>query len=238
MKALHAEILDLIKKHSGKGMQQTFTDSYLGTAHPRYPITAPVLRKLATEWMRAHQDLSADALADVVTILIEAPSTTEKIFAGMLLDRASKTQGAFAPEIFYQWLDHLEGWAEVDSLCTGPFTIKQVVPNWKKWKPLIKRMVKDENIHKRRASLVLLCSPLSHSDDADAASTAFSNMKQLQGEQHVLITKAISWLLRSMVKHHKKAVEDFVHEHADTLPKIAVRETLVKLKTGKKTKKA
>jgi 3-methyladenine DNA glycosylase AlkD len=237
MDVRHAEILALIKKHSGKGTQHTLQDSYLGTTHPRYEITAPVLRKLARDWMLAHQDLDMDDLGNLVTSLIEGPSATEKMFAGMLLDRASREQGSFHPKIFINWLDHLEGWAEVDSLCTGQFTIRQVIPNWKNWKPLIKKMVKNNNIHKRRAALVLLCSPLSHDDNAEVAAVAFDNIKRLKEEREGLITKAISWLLRSMIKHHRKAVEAFINEYSDSLPKIAVRETLVKLKTGKKTKK-
>jgi 3-methyladenine DNA glycosylase AlkD len=237
MDTLHTEVLTLIKKHSGNGTQRPLLDSYLGTTHPRYEITAPVLRKLASEWMRAHKDLDPSELTTLITDLIEAPSATEKMFAGMLLDRASREQSSFAPEIFNSWLDHLEGWAEVDSLCTGEFTIKQVIPAFQKWKPLLKKFVRDANIHKRRAALVLLCSPLSHSDDAAIAALAFENIKRLKNEREGLITKAISWLLRSMVKHHREAVENFIKEHAESLPKIAVRETLVKLKTGKKTKK-
>lgn len=51
-----------------------------------------------------------------------------------------------------------------------------------------------------------------------------------------MITKAVSWLLRSMIRHYKQEVSDYVDANINTLPKIAVRETLVKLKTGKKTK--
>jgi hypothetical protein len=40
-----------------------------------------------------------------------------------------------------------------------------------------------------------------------------------------------------MIKHHKKLVNDYVKANQDSLPRIAVRETMVKLKTGKKTGK-
>jgi len=40
-----------------------------------------------------------------------------------------------------------------------------------------------------------------------------------------------------MVKHHRKSVEEYVQRNRKNLPAIAVRETLTKLKTGKKTKK-
>jgi hypothetical protein len=39
-----------------------------------------------------------------------------------------------------------------------------------------------------------------------------------------------------MIKYHRKALEAYLKKNAESLPKIAVRETLVKLKTGKKTK--
>jgi 3-methyladenine DNA glycosylase AlkD len=65
---------------------------------------------------------------------------------------------------------------------------------------------------------------------------ALENVTELKSEKAVLITKAISWVLRSMVKHHKTLVTQYVKENKDTLPAIAVRETLIVLKTGKKTK--
>jgi 3-methyladenine DNA glycosylase AlkD len=65
---------------------------------------------------------------------------------------------------------------------------------------------------------------------------AIENIDRLKAEKEILITKAISWLLRSMVKHHRKLVEDYISEYNDTLPRIAVRETQVKLSTGRKTK--
>jgi 3-methyladenine DNA glycosylase AlkD len=72
--------------------------------------------------------------------------------------------------------------------------------------------------------------------DERLAEVAFRNIDRLKSEKAVLITKAISWLLRSMVKHYKADVASYIKKSADTLPKIAVRETMVKLKTGKKTK--
>jgi hypothetical protein len=39
-----------------------------------------------------------------------------------------------------------------------------------------------------------------------------------------------------MIKHYRESVASYLEENEGTLPKIAVRETMVKLKTGKKTK--
>jgi 3-methyladenine DNA glycosylase AlkD len=234
--AFYQEILHLIKENSGTGTAHTFSDSYLGNSHPRYPISAPVMRRIGKEWMRCHKTITAVQFTDLLTSLIEGVSSTEKVMAGILMDCATKDQRNVHPKMFDQWLDHLEGWAEVDSLCTGEFTITSIPADWKKWKPVLNKFAKDKNIHKRRASLVLLCSPVRYVRDDEVADVALKNIDRLKHEREVLITKAISWLLRSMVKNFKPAVALYVKQNKESLPKIAVRETLTVLKTGKKTK--
>jgi 3-methyladenine DNA glycosylase AlkD len=81
----------------------------------------------------------------------------------------------------------------------------------------------------------MLCSPLRHSDDEQLALATLQNVERLKHEKEVLITKAISWVLRSMVGRHKKLVAQYIKENKESLPPIAIRETLTKLKTGKKT---
>jgi 3-methyladenine DNA glycosylase AlkD len=233
----HQEILKIIISLSGNPTQHTFSDSYLGNSHPRYPINAPTLRTVAKEWMKEHKSLSANDFKSLLTSLVKGKSSTEKVMAGILLDASTKDQRKFDPHVFDQWLDHLEGWAEVDSVCTGQYTITEIPTNFKSWKKILIDFSKSKNINKRRASLALLCSPTRKVYDAEIASTAFQIIKRLKKEKPILITKAISWLLRSMVKLYKKEVEQFVNEHEEGLPKIAVRETRVVLLTGKKTNK-
>jgi len=60
----------------------------------------------------------------------------------------------------------------------------------------------------------------------------------LKSEKEVLITKAISWTLRSMVKLHRTPLKNYLAKNKQTLPAIAMRETLTKLQTGKKTLQA
>lgn len=238
MKSKHHEvILASIRKHSGKPTQHTFLNKYLGNEHPRYPISAPVLRQVAKEWMRAHRDMDAKTFSTVISSLVAGESSTEKFIAGMLLSYASPLQRKFDPGLFDRWLDHLTGWAEVDSVCTGDFTSNEILAEWKKWKGLLIRLSKSKNINKRRASLVLLCSPLRHTQDPRLAAIALRNIEKLKHEREVLITKAISWVLRSMVTHHRRTLQDYLKESGATLPRIAVRETTAKLKTGVKSKR-
>jgi 3-methyladenine DNA glycosylase AlkD len=127
------------------------------------------------------------------------------------------------------------GWAEIDAVCTGKYCITEIPKNIPEWKKILTAFSKSKNINKRRASIVFLCSPLSKSDDPRLAEVAFANIDRIKAEKEIIITRAISWVLRSMVKHHRKALENYLKENEKTLPAIAVRETKTKLKTGKKT---
>src|SRR5262245_21546432 len=145
MNVHHREVLSIIKANSGQGTQHTLLDSYLGNSHPRYLIDAPTLRTIAKEWMREHRDLSAESFSLMLTSLIEGKSSTEKCMAGILLDASQVAQRKFNPALFAEWLDHLVGWAEVDSVCTGPYTITEIPSNVKKWKPLLIKFSKSKN---------------------------------------------------------------------------------------------
>ena len=231
----HAELLELIKQNSGTPTQHTFLDSYLGNDHPRYPINVPTLRLIAKEWSKSNRDLSANEFQKIIDSLIHGKSSTEKCMAGILLDVSTKEQRKFDPTCFDEWLDQLIGWAEIDSVCTGSYPTTEIPSNWKIWKNLLIKFSKSKNINKRRASLVLLCSPMRKAADKEIAALAFVNMDKLKREKEILITKAISWLLRSMVKHHRKEVAYYLNANQESLPKIAVRETKKVLDTGKKT---
>lgn len=231
----HREVLNLIKQNANTPTQHTFLDGYLGNDHPKYAINTPTLRWIAKEWMRDHKTMKASGFQKLIASLVKGKSSTEKMIAGMLLDVSTKEQRSFDPQNFDQWLNHVEGWAEVDSLCTGKYAGTEIPSNLATWKKLLLAFSKSSNINKRRASLVFLCSPTSKEGNDALANLAFALIDRLKGEKEILVTKAISWLLRSMVRYHKSLVFDYVKANRKTLPAIAVRETMVKMETGKKT---
>jgi 3-methyladenine DNA glycosylase AlkD len=232
----HTDILDLIKKHAGTPTQHTFSDSYLGNTHFRYSINVPTLRKIGKDWMRAHRDLSAQEVAKLLTSLITSESATEKTMAGIMLDNTTPLQRKFDPALFDLWLEHLVGWAEVDAVCTGVYTTTEISADWTRWKKLLKDFSTSKNINKRRASIVLLVAPLRRCNDPAMIKLALENIGRLKTEKDVLITKAISWVLRSAIPAQTEVIEKYLNLNKASLPKIAVRETLTKLRTGKKTK--
>jgi len=233
----HKNLLQQIRSLAGKPSHDEFLSNYLGNPHVRYAIDTATLRTLIREWAREHRQLTAEELADVVSSLVQGESSTEKIGAGILLGYSGRHQRNFNPEYFKRWLDHLIGWAEVDALCSGDFPARQVPADWTRWKKVIAALSKDKNIYKRRASLVLFCSPVGKARNEELLENAFQIIDRLKSEKDIVITKAISWLLRSLVKYHREEVDVYVDANEDTLPRVAVRETRVKLDTGRKTRR-
>jgi 3-methyladenine DNA glycosylase AlkD len=56
--------------------------------------------------------------------------------------------------------------------------------------------------------------------------------EMLADDDHIMVHKALSWALRSVIEHDRKAVETFLKRHE--LPALVKREVLRKLKTGRK----
>jgi 3-methyladenine DNA glycosylase AlkD len=231
----HKNLLAEVKRTAGRPAQDKFLNRYLGADRPRYDIRNPEMRSIVSAWLRANRSLTSAQIASVISSLVQGRSVTEKMTGGFILDRCSADQRKFPPKLYDRWLNHLEGWAEVDTFCAGKYSGKEVPAQWKLWRPLLIALAKSKKISKRRASLVLLCAPLRYSEDRRLAKLAFANITRLRHEDSVLITKAISWLLRSMVKLHRPALVEFLRLHREELPSIAVRETETKIRTGRKT---
>ena len=80
---------------------------------------------------------------------------------------------------------------------------------------------------------MLLTGPARASADPRIRDLAFETIDRLKAEKPILITKAVSWLLRALAeRHHKREVAAYLDVHAAALPAIAVRETRRKLQTG------
>jgi 3-methyladenine DNA glycosylase AlkD len=237
MDKYHLEILKEIKKNAEKESkeQKGWVKKYMGTSKVFYSLKAEVKNRIVKDWIKNHKDISLVEYQKFLNSLYNGKSHEEFSFAGRLLEYLPKFRAQLDPDCLNKWLDNAEGWGEVDSMCQSNFSSKEMLANWGKWKKLLTKFAKDKNIHKRRASVVLLTKAVRESDDKKLSDLAFANISRLKKEKEILITKAISWLLRSLIKNHKAEVQKYLKENAD-LPKIAVRETKAVLLTGKKTK--
>lgn len=229
----HKEIIRLYSSYSGK-FSSKHGNSYIGTTKFSYPINTPSSRKLLKDWL-GFATLTPSTYRDLLNSLSQGKSHHEFSAIGKLLEFCPKLRKTLDPNLLNNWLNHAEGWAEVDTICQGNFTAEEILGNWLTWQKLIKNLAVNKNPHKQRASLVLLTGPVRHSSDCRLSKTSFENIDKLKHDRNILITKAISWLLRDLIAHHRKEVETYLKRNAADLPAIAAKETINKLRTGRKS---
>jgi hypothetical protein len=238
MHKYHQEIARAINQRAAQENVQLNKqgDRYIGTTKPTYALTAAVVGEIVRAWIARHPDLTPANYRHLLDSLSRGETHNEFAFIGLLLSHLPHLRKTLAPRTLDGWLARAEGWAEVDCICQSNFTADELLANWGEWKRLLVGLSKSANVHKRRASLVLLTKPVRDSADARMARLAFANIGKLKHDKDILTTKAISWLLRDLVRHRRAEVEAYLRDHADTLPKIAVWETRNKLLGGVKRK--
>ena len=233
----HAALLGELRTSAGAKQQGGFDlKGYHGSAEPVLGVRAPQMRRIAKAWAAAHTSEAAGETLAVVSSLFQGASHDEKVLGAVLLGYCRRARAAAGPRDLEGWLDHLAGWAQVDSLYQNTFPAEQLLADWPAWNALIERLARDPNINKRRAALVLLQGVVRYSDDPRLSALAFAMIERLKGERAVLITKAVSWLLRALAARHRAETEGYLDREAANLPAIAVRETRTKLATGRKAK--
>jgi 3-methyladenine DNA glycosylase AlkD len=233
--AYHEELLAELERAAGPGEPWEGLQHYLGTSKRCYPIKSGERGQVVKAFLARHRDLSLAEYTGLIGSLCRGESFDEIAMAGALLRFAPRLRKQLDPGLLVEWLGGVEGWAETDSLCMSHFTAQEVLARWDDWHRLLTRLAVDGNVHRRRASLVLLTKAVRDAADERLADLAFANIDRLRGERDTLITKAVSWLLRELVKHHRERVAGYLEANEASLPRIAVRETRNKLLTGKKS---
>jgi 3-methyladenine DNA glycosylase AlkD len=224
---LHLQILKEINKFTTDGdvKERLWVQKYLGTNKPTRCIKTGDLQKLAKKF---------PPNVELINSLYQNGTSFDELAVAATLAGLNKN---ITPNLIDNWLDYTVGWAEVDSLCQSSFDSSRLLNQWSQWKKLLNKLSQNKNIHKRRASLVLLCKSLRQSNDPRLSQLAFKLIDQLKSEKEILITKAISWILRSLTQHHFQEVAQYLDDNQNSLPRIAIRETKNKLLTGKKSAK-
>jgi 3-methyladenine DNA glycosylase AlkD len=229
--ALLAELRALARPYRG-GVQN---DSYGGSGRPFLNVSGPDRRRVIKAWLARHRTTPEAELLALADSLFEGETHEERTLGALMLQASPRARRAATPARVDGWLGQLNGWAEIDTLSASVFGPTDLGADWPAWRDLIERLGRDANINKRRAALVLLVTPTRASDDVRFRDLGFATVERLKGEREILITKAVSWLLRAMSPRHASEVEAYLDAHSAQLPAVAVRETRAKLRTGRKS---
>jgi 3-methyladenine DNA glycosylase AlkD len=231
----HLELSQLINK-SKSGCKPTdvvWVQKYLGSNKTFHGFSSLQMSLLVKTFLEDNKLSESQSLELLNSLYQNGTTYTEIALAAMILTLTPLIK-SFDPKNLDLWLNYTCGWAENDVLCQSNFSSDILLSNWENWQKWLKKFNQDKNINKRRASLVLLTKPLRQSNDLRLSKIAFENIENLKLEKEILITKAVSWALRALVKFHKDDVLIYLEKNKDTLPKIAYREAFSKALTGKK----
>ena len=239
---IHLQILDsiselkkslLLKRDLGR-LKIDWVKKYLGTDKIFHGFSTKQIVDLAKKIIKEN-NLNEKETLDLITSLYQNSTTyTEVAVAAIILSHSPKILKNFDPKYLDLWLNYTCGWAENDVLCQSNFTPEILLSNWPNWQKILTKFNKSSNINKRRASLVLLTKSVRKSPDPRLSKLAFQNIENLKSEKEILITKAVSWLLRSLATFHKTELLEYLEKNQNSLPKIAYREALTKATTGRK----
>ena len=234
----HSEILAEIKRRAKREKEASqWLQGYLGTKKDCYLLKSADIKKIAKNFAEKREDFSDKKWMDLLDSLRNGKSNEELSAAARIIGYLPEFKNRVCPKALSESLEKTEGWAETDILCQSNFSAEDILSKWKEWKEFLIGISKDKNIHKRRASLVLLVRAVRESDEKRLIELAIRNVERLKKEKEILITKAISWILREASKNFRREIENYLAKNEDSLPKIAVRETRRKLETGRKTRK-
>jgi len=211
-----------------------FVERYLGTRRKFLCVKAGVRDEILHETVKEVKKMPSAEITKLLDDLFASDTFEYVNFAGKLLTKSKEAKECGTFEKLEKWIAPTSGWAECDSICQSLFVEKDVLENWIEWQKTIRKFSASKNIQLRRASLVLQCKPARGSDDPKLRELAFETIDKLKHEKDVLITKAVSWLLRSLTVKNGAEVRQYLEVNRGSLPKIAYRETLKKIETGKK----
>ena len=234
---VHLQILTEISHLDSNCPKIDWVKKYLGTNKIFHGFSTPQIVGLAKKIIKEN-NLNEKETLELITSLYQNSTTyTELALAAIILSHSPKILKNFDPKYLDNWLNYTSGWAENDALCQSNFAPEILLSNWSNWQKILIKFNQSLNINKRRASLVLLTKSVRKSPDTKLSKLAFQNIENLKSEKDILITKAVSWLLRSLVVFHKSELLEYLEKNKNSLPKIAYREALTKANTGRKYNK-
>lgn len=196
-----------------------------------YGVSVRDLRRIAAAW---HRDHPAADPADVVVLaddLWQRGVREEMVVAALLLGRTVRTRAVLDLERIDAWGRFLDCWETTDQLgmaLVGPWVADDLDARMASLHELGAR----DNPWLRRLALVA-AAHLGRVEEA-AWGPIETLVRSLASDREAAIPKAISWVLRSHLRHRRDEVLALLQDHGDEIPAVARREALRKAETGTK----
>lgn len=200
-----------------------------------YGVRVPDLRRISGDWQRDHKTISRDELLAMVEALWAGESYEERATAIELLGRNKRAIPELSWDHFDRWRHLVDNWGLDDGLATtvfGPWIAADLAGRL----GYLQTLIGDPVVWSRRLALVATV-PLNRDLRTAQPGLTFALIDQVKAERHPMITKAVSWALRTLIEHYPEQVTAYLDVNQHDLPSHAVREVRNKLETGLKSGK-
>lgn len=228
------EVIARLREHTNVERQNA-TQNYFPSVQENLGVYAADIRRIVRDLRKRTKDENAETVFKLTVAIIkrntlEGRQAAFEIFAGHKAAMASLNLKRL--ETLGRGIDN---WASVDGFACGLSGIA-----WRKGQITdadIKRWARSNDPWWRRAAVVSTV-PLNLASRGGSGDSKRTIMLcgMAVGDDHVMVHKALSWALRSLVDIDRKAVSDFLKRHEAKLPALVKREVTRKLTTGKKNK--
>lgn len=205
------------------------------TAQRVHGIRTPDNRRLARTWRRSHREIDPELVFSLVESLWHAGSRDERALGLEILRLHPDIVRNMERDHFDRWRLDIDNWAVCDFVGT------RILGPWVAAEPedrltYLERLVGDPHLYSRRLGLV--ASVHLNSGGTEYGEWTLGQVDRLIDERDPMITKAVSWSLRQMIKHQASDVETYVDSRADRMAALPRREVRNKLNTGRKSGRA
>ena len=202
-----------------------------------YGVRVVQLRKLAKEWQAEHKKIDYEHLIPLIEALWNGESREEQLIAIYLLERFKRLIPNLTWHHIESWKQKVDNWEVCDALGLWVLGIWVQDKLGEKLALLNKLIINKTNIWDRRLALVSTI-PINRKAQGAIPDFTLSLIDQVKDECNPMITKAVSWVLREMLKKHPEYVTSYVQLNRNDLASHILREVENKLRTGLKSGKS
>jgi 3-methyladenine DNA glycosylase AlkD len=191
------------------------------------------IRKIVRDWRRKHTDVNLADLLTLVEALWSGTSREERLVALELLKHYPDSILQLTWTQFDRWRRDLDSWELTDILGLS------VLGVWVASRPDLREqhlcdLLADEDVWSRRLGLVAGIGLNRALQNVESATLVLEMVDEEKDDRHPMITKAVSWTLRSLGTRHPDAVLAYLEANEQLLAAHVVREVTNKLTTGRK----
>ncbi len=235
IKEVHHHFIEQIELNIEPEIRDRMLKS-IPTKHKLYGVRIPKLRQIAKDWYKQNKDLNLKSFIELFSVLWKDKSREERTIAIELLNFYKEHIPNISKQSINDWIKSLDNWEETDGFALY-LVGRWMLSDMDKLQGYLWELIEDENVWLRRVAVVATIEFNDWKNDKANPELTFKLIDVVKEDKHPMITKAVSWAIRTLIKEHKDEVATYMEKNSSVLAKHVVREVNNKLTSGLKNVK-